>query len=175
MDTGLLSAQVAAALAESGLPPDRLELELTESLSIEDRVETRHMLSAFRDEGISLALDDFGTGHASLARLRRLPFTAVKLDRSFLAPTIPNDQNDVAILQAVYDIGQALRVRLVAEGVEQDAQRRFLVELGCEEAQGSLFGRPVPPEVLRRRWDSRPALAGWVEGPVPAGALHSPA
>ncbi|MDB5372245.1 MAG: putative signal transduction protein containing a rane domain, an and a domain [Belnapia sp.] len=160
IDTGLLSSQVAAALADSGLPPARLELELTESLALDDPPETLELLGSLRAAGIGLALDDFGTGYGSLARLRRLPFTALKLDRSFLR-RIPADAEDVAVLRAVQGLAVALGLRLVAEGVEQEAQYRVLVELGCAEAQGWLFGRPVPPEVLRQRWSPRiPAMAG---------------
>ncbi|MBL6455106.1 EAL domain-containing protein [Belnapia sp. T6] len=158
IEAGLLPAQVAEALAESGLPSDRLELELTETLALEERPETLRMLAALREDGIGLALDDFGIGHASLARLRWLPFTALKLDRSFLAH-IPEEREDMAILRAIRDLSHALRIRMVAEGVERDAQRRCLEALDCEEAQGWLFGRPVPAELLRQRWQA-PALAG---------------
>ena len=151
VECGLLPAQVDAALAASGLPPVRLELELTESLALQDTPETLRMLARLRDAGIGLALDDFGTGYGSLARLRRLPFSALKLDRSFVG-NLPEDREDAAILRAIRDIAAAMKLRLVAEGVEQERQRRFLAGLGCEEAQGWLFGRAVPAEVLRRTW-----------------------
>ena len=107
------------------------------------------MLAALREQGIGLALDDFGTGYGSLSRLRRLPFTALKLDRSFVG-NLPEDREDAAILRAIRDLATAMDLRLVAEGVEQEAQRRFLAGLGCEEGQGWLFGRPVPPESAAR-------------------------
>ena len=177
LETGLISAQVAAALADSGLPPSRLELELTESLSVEDSPETRALLRALRAEGVSLSLDDFGTGYGSLARLRRMPFTALKLDRSFLRD-VPGEQEDVAILRSVQDLATALGIRLVAEGVEQEAQHQFLRQIGCIEAQGWLFGRPVPAEVLRRRWEGAipriGPLAGSADGPIQPGACPSP-
>ena len=173
LETGLLSAQVAAALAGSGLPPTRLELELTESLAVEDRPETRELLLALRREGISLSLDDFGTGYSSLARLRRLPFNALKLDRSFLR-AIPGDREDEAILRAVQGLATALGMRLVAEGVEQEAQRDFLRGIGCIEAQGWLFGRPMPAEALRRAWEQAGPLAGCAGLPIPGSACPIP-
>lgn len=173
VETGLLSAQVAAALAASGLPPGRLELELTESLAVEDRPETRDLLLALRGEGISLSLDDFGTGYGSLARLRQLPFTALKLDRSFLR-NVPGDREDEAILRAVQDLATALGIRLVAEGVEREAQRAYLRGIGCIEAQGWLFGRPVPAEMLRRIWEVAEPLAGSASAPIPASACPIP-
>lgn len=180
IDTGLLSTQVATALAESGLPPERLELELTESLALHDPPETLELLRALRAEGIGLALDDFGTAYGSLSRLRRLPFSALKLDHDFLR-RIPGDAEDVAVFRAVRDLTTALGLRLVAEGVEHAAQHRFLIEQGCPEAQGWLFGRPVPPEVLRQRW-APPGqaliaadLAFRGEGPIPSLACPSPA
>jgi EAL domain-containing protein (putative c-di-GMP-specific phosphodiesterase class I) len=174
VECGLLPAQVARALAESGLPSARLDLELTESLSLEDSPETLRMLAALRDQGIGLALDDFGTGYGSLARLRRLPFTSLKLDRSFVG-NLPEDREDAAILRAVRDLAAALRLRLVAEGVERETQRRFLAGLGCEEAQGWLFGRPVPPAELRRRWEAAPPLAESPDGAAPGRACPIPA
>ena len=169
LETGLISTQVAAALADSGLPPERLELELTESLSVDDRPETRELLLALRAEGISLSLDDFGTGYGSLARLRRMPFTALKLDRSFLCD-VPGSREDVTILRTVQGLATALGIRLVAEGVEHEAQHQFLRQIGCIEAQGWLFGRPVPAEVLRRRWEAGIPLAGSGGTPIQADA-----
>ena len=99
------------------------------------------------DAGIGLALDDFGTGYASFAWLRRLPFTTLKLDRSLVAP-LPGQPADLAILRAIRDLGRAMRLRLVAEGVETPAQAALLAGLGFEEAQGFLFGGAMPPGVL---------------------------
>jgi EAL domain-containing protein (putative c-di-GMP-specific phosphodiesterase class I) len=163
---GVLPAQVDAALAESGLPPERLELELTESLALDASEANRRMLGRLRDRGIGLALDDFGTGYGSLARLRRLPFSTLKLDRSFIG-NLPDDAEDAAILHAVRAMARALRLRLVAEGVERAEQRDFLQGIGCEEAQGWLFGRPAPASALRARWQPRP-------GPAPSAALALP-
>jgi EAL domain-containing protein (putative c-di-GMP-specific phosphodiesterase class I) len=145
--SGMLPAQVEVALAESGLPPDRLELELTETLALHEGPEVAAMLTSLRDRGISLALDDFGSGYASLGRLRRLPFTTLKLDHSLIA-TLPGQARDYAILRAIRDLGRALGLRMVAEGVEQPEQRDMLAGLGFDEAQGYLFGGPVPVDVL---------------------------
>ncbi|TDH62890.1 EAL domain-containing protein [Dankookia rubra] len=159
---GILPGQVELALAESGLAPERLELELTESLPLAEDAEVAAVLGALRGRGIGLALDDFGTGYASLAWLRRLPFSTLKLDRSLVAP-LPGQPADLAILRAVRDIGRAMRLHLVAEGVETPEQRALLVGLGFEEAQGFLFGGPMPLEML---------LAG---GAVAPGTARPPA
>jgi EAL domain-containing protein (putative c-di-GMP-specific phosphodiesterase class I) len=174
IQAGVLPAQVEAALAESGLPPERLELELTESLALDTTEANQRMLGRLRDRGIGLALDDFGTGYGSLARLRRLPFSTLKLDRSFIG-NLPGDAEDAAILQAVRAMAKALRLRLVAEGVERAEQRDFLQGIGCEEAQGWLFGRPVPAPALRARWQQVPGLADRAAGAMPAGGLPCPA
>lgn len=144
---GALLDQVAAALDESGLPPERLEIELTESLLIEVGTETLLVLSAIRDLGIGLSLDDFGTGYASLAVLKRLPLTAMKLDRS-LTRDLPGDREDAAIVRAVVETGHALGLLVVAEGIETEEQRAFLSGIGCDEGQGYLFGHPLPPAAL---------------------------
>ncbi len=145
--SGMLLGQVAAALEESGLAPERLELELTESQLIGGDAETLLTLSAVRDLGVGVALDDFGSGHASLAVLKRLPLTAMKLDRSLLHG-VPHDREDTGIVRAVIAMGHALGLIVVAEGVESEAQRGFLVGAGCDEGQGYLFSQPLPPERL---------------------------
>ncbi|MCO6416817.1 EAL domain-containing protein [Siccirubricoccus sp. KC 17139] len=171
VEAGVLEAQLDQALAESGLPPERLELELTESLALAESEEVRGTLARLRQRGVGLALDDFGTGHASLARLRRLPFSSVKLDRLFLGD-LPRDAGNAAILRAVRQIASALRVKLVAEGVEQPEQRDFLTEIGCEEAQGWLFAYPMPAAALRDYWH-RAALPSAAPRPM-AGAAGAP-
>ena len=146
--SGLLLEQVAAALEESGLEPERLELELTESQLISVDSDTLLVLSAVRDLGVGIALDDFGTGHASLAVLKRLPLTAMKLDRSLLR-AVPEDREDAAIVRAVVAMGHALGLTVVAEGIEREAQRSFLAASGCDEGQGYLFSQPLPAERLK--------------------------
>jgi EAL domain-containing protein (putative c-di-GMP-specific phosphodiesterase class I) len=150
-----LLGQVAAALEQSGLRPERLELELTESMLLHVDSDTLFALSALRDLGIGLALDDFGTGFASLGMLRRLPLTAMKLDRSLIRD-LPNDREDVAIARAAVQTGHAMGLRVVAEGVEAEAQRDFLISIGCDECQGYLFARPMPGEDLRALLNAQP-------------------
>jgi EAL domain-containing protein (putative c-di-GMP-specific phosphodiesterase class I) len=162
LTAGVLPAQVDLALAESGLAPERLELELTESLPLAEGGQVAAMLGALRGRGIGLALDDFGTGYASFARLRRLPFNTLKLDQSLVA-SVPGQPADLAILRAVRDLGRAMQLRLVAEGVETPAQHALLAELGFEEAQGYLFGGPMPLELLLARDAAATATA-----PLPA-------
>ena len=140
---GVLLAQVGAALQESGLDPWRLELELTESMLLDITPDMLMALAVLRDNGVGLALDDFGTGFASLAMLRRLPLTTLKLDRS-LVRNLPDDREDAAIVAAAIATGHALGLSVVAEGIETPAQRHHLVAAGCDEGQGFLFSRPVP-------------------------------
>ncbi len=147
LDDNALLQQVATALAESGLPPDRLELELTESMLVDVSLDTLLTLSAIRDLGVGIALDDFGTGFASLAMLKRLPLTVMKLDRS-LVRDLPGDREDAAIVRAVVQTGHALGLFVVAEGIETEQQRAFLSGIGCDEGQGYLFSHPVPEQLL---------------------------
>ncbi len=146
---GVLLGQVARALEESGLPPERLELELTESMLVDGSTDTLLTLAAIRDLGVGLALDDFGTGYASLSVLKRLPLNTIKLDRAFVRD-LPHDAEDTAIVRAVQSIARALKLDVVAEGVETEDQRAFLSGIGCGEAQGYLFGRPAAAEHLRK-------------------------
>jgi len=155
-----LLGQVAHALESSGLPPERLELELTESMLVDGSVETLLMLSAIRDLGVGLALDDFGTGYASLSMLKRLPLTVMKLDRS-LVRDLPHDREDAAICRAIVETGHALGLAIVAEGIETEAQRAFLSAIGCEEGQGWLFCAAVPNVQIKQRinqFAERPAV-----------------
>ncbi|MDA8051312.1 MAG: EAL domain-containing protein [Rhodospirillales bacterium] len=150
----VLLEQLSAALELSGLPPERLELELTESVmldtDIETDIETLLTLSAIRDLGIGLALDDFGAGYASLSMLKRLPLTTVKLDRS-LVRGLPDNREDAAIVQAVITAGHALGLVMGAEGIETEVQRAFLSGIGCDEGQGFLFSHPQPAAALVTR------------------------
>ena len=144
---GTLLRQLAAALEETGLPPERLELELPESHLVAADTDTLLTLSAVRDIGIGLALDDFGHGFASLAVLKRLPLTAMKLDRS-LVRGLPADQEDAAIVRAVIAAGHALGLTVTAEGIETELQRDFLAGCGCDDGQGTLFSQPLPADQM---------------------------
>jgi EAL domain-containing protein (putative c-di-GMP-specific phosphodiesterase class I) len=151
IEAGVLGSQVQKALAVSGLDPKRLELELTEGTLLDTSASALAALAELRATGVRLALDDFGTGFASLAAVRKLPLTTLKIDRSFVSG-LPEEPEDVAIIRAVADIGRALRLQLVAEGVETAAQRTALISLGITEGQGWLYGRPVPSAALRRHF-----------------------
>ncbi|WP_343893478.1 putative bifunctional diguanylate cyclase/phosphodiesterase, partial [Craurococcus roseus] len=145
-ETGGLVGAVEGALAASGLPRHRLELELTESALLRHGDATLDQLRALKRLGAQVSLDDFGTGYSSLTQLRSFPFDRVKIDRSFA--------EDAAVVRAVAALGASLGMRTTAEGVETPAQLRRLREDGCTEAQGYLLGRPVPaaalPEVIER-------------------------
>jgi diguanylate cyclase (GGDEF)-like protein/PAS domain S-box-containing protein len=142
-----LVSLVRDSLEESGIAPSRLELELTESLLMEDTEGNRAVLSAFADLGVRLAIDDFGTGHSSLSYLKRLDVDTLKIDRSFVMQ-LPDDPEDVAIATAVVALGKSLDMHVVAEGVETEAQARFLEGLGCHEMQGWLLSKALPPDQL---------------------------
>lgn len=150
MQETLLLDQVAAALADSALPPDRLELELTEALLADPGLDLLLTLSAIRDLGVGLAVDNFGTDLASLTMLRRLPLTTVKLDRGLVRDAAASP-GDAALLHALVQAGHALGLSMVAEGVETEAQRSFLAGIGCDAAQGFLFGAAMPGERLAAR------------------------
>ncbi|MBX9934680.1 MAG: EAL domain-containing protein [Methylobacterium sp.] len=134
---------VAEALQSSGLDPRRLDLEITESLMLQDSETTLAALHNLRAMGIGIAMDDFGTGYSSLSYLRQFPFDKIKIDRSFIRDVV-DSQDGLAIVKAVIRLGQSLRMNVVAEGVETVEQRDLLREAGCQELQGYLFSRPQP-------------------------------
>jgi diguanylate cyclase (GGDEF)-like protein len=144
---GLL-AGVAEALATTGLDPARLELELTESMLIQEGPCARRTLEGLRGLGVQLALDDFGTGWSSLAYLRRFPLDRIKMDRGFLRD-LCSDVRVEAVVAAILGLGRGLGMTVVAEGIETDAQAERLRALGCELGQGWLLGRPMPVEQAR--------------------------
>ncbi|KAF0163170.1 MAG: sensory box/GGDEF family protein [Rhodocyclaceae bacterium] len=138
-----LVGRVAALLREAGLPPERVELEITESVFLGDGERAVRILSEFKDLGVSLAMDDFGTGYSSLSYLRRFPLDIIKIDRS-LVTGIEHEEEVAMIARAVISLGQSLRKTVVAEGVENQAQFDFLRYQGCDEFQGYLIARPLP-------------------------------
>ncbi len=138
-----LTSLIEDSLLERRISPQRLELELTESLLMEDTEMNRLMLSNFARIGVRLAIDDFGTGHSSLSYLRRFRVDTLKIDRSFVGE-IPHDSEDCAIATAIIALGRSMQIKLVAEGVETAEQAAFLRELGCDEMQGYLLTRPLP-------------------------------
>jgi len=134
---------IKEVLDEAGLPPERLELELTESTIFADKERSLCMLRQIKDLGVSIALDDFGTGYSSLETLRAFPFDKIKLDRSFMGEAETSPQAK-AIIRAVLALGKSLDIPVLAEGIETQGQLSLLNAEGCDEAQGYLLGRPVP-------------------------------
>lgn len=143
-----LVQRVFSAVAASGLPPTRLALEITESLFLRDTSALAACFTALRSAGVEIALDDFGTGYSSLAYIRRFPLDKIKIDRSFVSG-LPEDQESSAIIAAVVGMAQKLGYTVLAEGIETGGQAEALRTLGCDEAQGYLFGRPMPGSAIR--------------------------
>jgi EAL domain-containing protein (putative c-di-GMP-specific phosphodiesterase class I) len=142
--SGNLLNDIDAALADSGLSVDSLELEITESMVMEDPDGVIKVLTKIHDKGIHLALDDFGTGHSSLAYIKRFPIDCVKIDRAFIKDT-PANTEDVAIAKMIVAMAQALDLSTVAEGVETAEQLELLRNMGCGQIQGYFFSRPLSP------------------------------
>jgi diguanylate cyclase (GGDEF)-like protein len=148
LDVGYVQ-RVRDILADTGLPPQHLVLEITETTLDADTADVVGTLRDLRAMGIRIAIDDFGTGFSSLSRLDRLPVDVLKIDRSFVA-AIQDQFGDAPLVAAVVALGHALGLTLVAEGIEDAHQRERLAELGCDEGQGFLFGRPMPAELIGR-------------------------
>ena len=152
---------VAGALRDSGLPPGRLELEITETVMLQDTAATLATLHDLRDIGVRIAMDDFGTGYSSLSYLRRFPFDRIKIDQSFVRELGQRDDCD-AIVRAVIGLSRDLGMATTAEGVETPEQLRALAQAGCSNIQGYLFSRPVPlseiPAMLRSMPTARALL-----------------
>ncbi|TXN01106.1 EAL domain-containing protein [Methylobacterium sp. WL64] len=140
-----LPERILAILAETGLSPARLELEVTETVIINDLSRALATLCRLKAMGIRISMDDFGTGYSSLATLQAFPFDKIKIDRSFVSSMDANPQSK-AIVRAVLGLGRSLKMGVVAEGVETAAQLRFLSKAGCDEVQGYFIGRPQPIE-----------------------------
>jgi len=138
-----LVAVVSKALSEAGIPPQCLELELTESMLMEREEENLNALRQLRELGVKLAIDDFGTGYSSLSYLSTFPINTLKIDRSFISRLEGNASNK-AIIRAIIAMGHSLELTIVGEGVETQNQKELLELLGCDEAQGYLFARPQP-------------------------------
>ena len=134
-----------AVLAETGLDPKSLELELTESVLMKHAASAAAILQTLRESGIRVTIDDFGTGYSSLSYLRKFPVDALKIDQSFIRQ-ISSAGNDTVIVKAVIGMGRSLKLRVIAEGVEKLEELAFLRAYRCDEAQGYYFSRPVPPQ-----------------------------
>lgn len=145
---GSLLGTIQGLMKEYDIPGDMLDLELTETALCTTGDTTPHTLQVLREMGVRLSVDDFGTGYSSLAYLRRFPVDILKIDRAFVAG-LGKDTPDAALIRACVEMAHALKLLVVAEGVETEVQRDLLRSLGCDLAQGYLFSRPVPPESLR--------------------------
>jgi diguanylate cyclase (GGDEF)-like protein len=177
---------VSSIIKETGIDPAWLCLEVTESVLIEDPESSIRVLTELKELGLRIAIDDFGTGYSSLEYLRRLPVDCVKVDRSFVRG-VPDNEEDVAIVNAVIELGHALKLTVTAEGVETVEQLGNLQGAGCDTAQGFLFYRPEPPEVIEQLFADTSALSKEApsapaevsaNGSAPAGAGpvdHGPA
>lgn len=142
---GELVESVRQTLARHALPANCLTLEITESTAMHDVSASQVILEQLAEMGVDIAIDDFGTGYSSLLYLKRLPANELKIDRGFVRD-LERDGDDMAIVSAIVALGQALDLRIVAEGVETPEQQAFLTELGCDSLQGYLLGHPLPPE-----------------------------
>jgi diguanylate cyclase (GGDEF)-like protein/PAS domain S-box-containing protein len=149
---------VEGSLAETGLPPGMLDLEITESTAMQNVELAAATLRTLRDRGLRLSIDDFGTGYSSLAHLRRFPLSAVKVDRSFVRD-LATDSSDAAIVAAVIALARSLNLGVIAEGVENEEQLAFLRAHSCEEGQGFLMARPLSAEGFTAWLDRRTGRA----------------
>ena len=147
LSDGSVVDTVAAALAETGLEPSRLTLEITESVIMEDLGRAIDALRRLRAIGVRIAIDDFGTGYSSLSALRELPVDTLKIDRSFVMG-ITSDKSSADLARRILQLAADFRLHTVAEGVEQGDQVRFLRTLGCESIQGFFFSRPLPSDEI---------------------------
>ena len=155
-DTNLLN-DIAAALEESGIRPELLELELTESMAMQNLEQSIKVLTAIKQMGVRIAISDFGIGYASLAHIKRFPIDTLKLDRSFIRDLAENAE-DRSITEAIIAMGKALSLTVVAEGVETDAQEAFLSDHACDAMQGFHFSKPIPQGEFARFMRQRIAL-----------------
>jgi EAL domain-containing protein (putative c-di-GMP-specific phosphodiesterase class I) len=142
LQSGRLIRQLLEALGRSGLAPERLELELTEAMLIDDNDDTVFSLRALHGIGVRMALNNFGLGYASLSALKRLPVTTLRLDRS-LIQNLGEGASEAAIVRAAVEAGHALGCTVLADGVETQTQYQQLGQIGCDEGQGAYFSQPV--------------------------------
>jgi EAL domain-containing protein (putative c-di-GMP-specific phosphodiesterase class I) len=160
-DRGDLVSTVADVLEETGLDPSCLELEITESLLMENFETSSWTLDELKSVvgGLRVSIDDFGTGYSSLSYLKSLPIDLLKIDQSFVRD-IPGDPDDAAITAAIIGLAHNLRLGVIAEGVETEEQVAFLRERGCDEAQGYYFSRPLPADEFVELLKSGGSLQG---------------
>jgi EAL domain-containing protein (putative c-di-GMP-specific phosphodiesterase class I) len=153
-----LMEDIEAAVHSSGIDPRLLQLEITESVVMQEPEATVFKLRALKALGINLAVDDFGTGYSSLAYLKRFPIDVLKIDRAFVGG-LADGEHDVAIVQTVVSLAKALGLRTTAEGIEEQAQWELLEEFGCDQGQGYFYSRPLRadaiPVLLEKQSNSR--------------------
>lgn len=130
-------------LQQTGIDPRKLKLELTESLVLDNVAEAIATMQRLKESGVQFSMDDFGTGYSSLAYLKKLPLDQLKIDQSFVSE-IDTDPDDATIVQTIVAMAKNLDMEVIAEGVESELQRNFLIECGCLNFQGYLFGKPLP-------------------------------
>ena len=151
--------RVMDTLARTGIRPDRLKLELTESLLATDIEVTIGKMAVLKDRGVTLSIDDFGMGYSALSYLKHMPLDQLKIDRAFVKDVL-TDPNDAAIARTIIGLAQSLGLAVIAEGVETEAQRDFLARHGCECYQGYLYAPPLPLPELERFITDRAAQPG---------------
>jgi len=161
-----LVASVVSALGYSGLAPSRLEFEVTESVFLREGKSTGRTLDALRSLGVSLALDDFGTGYSSLGYLQRTEFSKIKIDRSFVRSAAEGNEDSLAIIKAIVSMARGLGMVTTAEGVETEAERKLVCELGCSQIQGFLIGRPERRGSPDCQIEDGPVAEGIDDGPA---------
>jgi FOG: EAL domain len=144
MDNNLIE-DITAALKDSGMAPNLLELEITESMVMHNPTRLITVLTNIKKTGVRIAIDDFGTGYSSLAQIKNFPIDTLKVDRSFIR-NLPQDADDKAITEAIITMGKNLCFTVVAEGVENQAQESFLRDRICDEMQGFYFSKPITPD-----------------------------
>jgi len=159
---GDLPNLVHTVLLETGLKAERLELEITEGVLIDDFARAVSILRKLKSLGIHIALDDFGSGYSSLSYLHAFPFEKIKIDRVFVGD-LEHNHHSMAIVRAIITLGHNLNIPILAEGVETESQLQFLAQEGCDEVQGYLTGRPYPietyAELVGRKYFKTPARA----------------
>ncbi len=160
-----LMKQVEEAIAATGFNPSDLDFEITETIAMHNAEESVGVMRQLKSLGIGLSLDDFGTGYSSLSYLKRFPIDVLKIDKSFVRD-IPEDGNDLAIVSAIIAMAHALGLKVIAEGVETDAQWHFLRDCGTQLAQGYYFGRPLPAPELEALLARREGAQGISATPV---------
>jgi EAL domain-containing protein (putative c-di-GMP-specific phosphodiesterase class I) len=166
--------EVASVLRSTGLQANRLRLEITETILMDDKASSRAVLDQLDALGIQLAIDDFGSGYSNLGYLKRLPVETLKIDQIFIKG-LGQDRHDKAIISAITSLAHEIGLRVTAEGVETIEQMQQIQDIGCDYAQGYFFARPMSGEDLSRKLrENRPLRARTHTNPAPVRALRNP-